>query len=136
AIESARAEAAAVAADLGIHLRHLQADGNELRTRLQSSDAEAQALGAELAIVRAQNLRLEGSVTVQLVRKLGGRFYSTVGERSLLARAAHASLRLLGRVVMRPSSDAPRPKARRDDAAPLIELPQFERPTASLVIPV
>jgi GT2 family glycosyltransferase/SAM-dependent methyltransferase len=104
----------------------------ELRARVGS-------LEVQLAAVRQAGRRAEESVTWQAFQKLRGRLYRAIGgERSLLARALGASLRLVGRrlVVRRPP---PTPAAAEsvERAAPeVIEMPEHENPEVSLIIPL
>jgi GT2 family glycosyltransferase/SAM-dependent methyltransferase len=123
--------------DLQGHIQHLQDVTVDLRARAEVKDRESAALSAELVATQARNLRLEGSVTIQLFRKLSNRVYSTIGEQSLLARVLRATLRGVGRLAARTDSDgaasAPPPERA---SAPLVELPQFDQPAASLIIPL
>ena len=139
-LEAARAEleaARTAAIGLNVHIHHLQGVAADLRTRLITKEGEGEALSAELIAMQQRNRRLEGSVMAQLLRKSSDRFYSAVGERSLLARALHATLRLVGRLLIRTSSDdAPSAPAHLRGSEPLVELPQFDHPAASLIIPL
>jgi SAM-dependent methyltransferase len=82
------------------------ADAAQLQAQLNAKAAEAAALAAQLAEAQQLNLRLEGSVTVQLYRKLRQRLYGAIGEHSLLARVLQSSLRLTGRGLLRPRAGA------------------------------
>jgi GT2 family glycosyltransferase/SAM-dependent methyltransferase/glycosyltransferase involved in cell wall biosynthesis len=102
----------------------------ELRDRLAGVDAQ-------LSVASQANRRVEESVTWQVFQRARSRLYGAIGgERSLFARILGAGLRFAGRgVVARPSrpavGEAPPP-----DAIDPIELPEYEDPEVSLVIPV
>jgi hypothetical protein len=82
----------------------LAADARQLRDLLAAKEGEVEALSAEVAQLRAERLRVEGSVMIQLFLKLSDRLYRVIGRRSLPARAAQASLRVVGRMFVRPSA--------------------------------
>jgi GT2 family glycosyltransferase/SAM-dependent methyltransferase len=128
--EQARRDLSAQVRDLNAQVEHLRTAGADMHSRLQSKEAEADGLRSEL-------VRFEGSVTVRLVRRLSGRFYSAVGEQSLMAQVMHGSLRLVGRLALGsgPAAAAAGASARAGSAA-LVALPEIEQPVASLVIPV
>jgi SAM-dependent methyltransferase len=94
----------------------------EANRKLQEKRDEVLAIGAKLATVEQQLLgkgarllaverelaeaqtfvrRVEESVTWQSLQRAKGALYSVIGEQSRLARALSATLRLLGRVVLR-----------------------------------
>ena len=128
-LNAERDDLAAQRAALAAHVEHLQATASDLDTRLHVKQAEADGLRNEFS-------HIEGSVTIQLVRKASGRFYSAIGEQSLMARAMHASLRRLGRAALRTPRAAAAGVSPSAGSAALVELPQFDHPVASLVIPV
>jgi len=106
--------------------------GRELRELLASTQGE-------LADAKALNRRIEESVTWSAFQKLRGRLYGTIGEDSLLARTLGVCLRLAGRLLIRrpPQASAP-PEAVADgtDEPEVFELPDYNHPKVSLIIPV
>ena len=133
---SPRNGAQAATRDLQVHLDHLQALTMELRERLTVKQDEADTLSAELVAAEQRIRRLESSVTVQLFRKLSGRMYSAIGEQSLLARGLHAILRLAGRILIGSTTEGGDAPARQRGPEPLIELPHFEHPAVSVIVPL
>jgi GT2 family glycosyltransferase/SAM-dependent methyltransferase/glycosyltransferase involved in cell wall biosynthesis len=101
--------------------------------------AHASSLEEQLAAARQASRRVEESVTWQAFQKLRGRLYGAIGgERSLLARALGALLRLVGRrLYVRPAAPAPAATQTLEQQGPeVIELPEYERPEVSLIIPL
>jgi GT2 family glycosyltransferase/glycosyltransferase involved in cell wall biosynthesis len=104
----------------------------ELRQRLSS-------LEAELAAARQVNRGIEESVTWQAFQKLRRRLYGAMGgERSLLARALGASLRVAGRLLLtrRPGGPSPSGTGADLNAPAVIEIPSYADPQVSLIIPL
>jgi GT2 family glycosyltransferase/glycosyltransferase involved in cell wall biosynthesis/SAM-dependent methyltransferase len=116
--------------------RSEQAVASAERTMLELR-AQIGSLEGQLAAARQASGRVEESVTWQVFQKLRGRLYRAIGgERSLLARALGASLRLVGRrVVARVPAATP---VSPDSVEPpeVIELPEHESPEVSLIIPL
>lgn len=122
------------------YVRHRQAQIDALRVRLEATEGDLTSLGDELEQARHFNRRVQESVTWQIFQRMRGRVFSSIGETSLFARALRFSLRLTGRVLhgRRPPSlsvgsgevESPEPIDQR------IELPTFEQPQVSLVIPL
>jgi GT2 family glycosyltransferase len=114
----------------------------ELRTEIASRDAELAARNAELVDARNLNRRTEESVIWQAFQRTRNRLYASIGERSLLARSLHLSLRLGGRILIK----RPKPAASLDSTegqsasevakAEVISLPEYENPKVSLIIPL
>jgi len=115
----------------------------ELGAEIVSREAELASRNAELAAVRNLNRRTEESVTWQAFQRARSRLYGSIGERSLLARSLHLSLRLAGRILIkRPkpaaSSASADSQSLADEAAraEVISLPEYENPKVSLIIPL
>jgi O-antigen biosynthesis protein len=121
----------------------------ELHAALASRDAELASRAVELVAAKNLNRRTEESVTWQAFQRARGRLYSAIGEKSLLARTLHVSLRLAGKVLVKrpgPASLSPsgEPKvegqglgsASEVDGAGVISLPEFDNPKVSLIIPL
>jgi GT2 family glycosyltransferase/SAM-dependent methyltransferase/glycosyltransferase involved in cell wall biosynthesis len=136
-LESARA----LNRDLDVHVHHLEELTSELRRRVSAKEQEAESLSVALAAAHEQNRRLEGSVTIQLFRKVSGKVYSVIGRDSLVARALRASLRLVGRLMAGRSAaqaggDATARRRRGESSPPIVQFPEFDQPIASLIIPL
>lgn len=106
----------------------------ELRERLASAELQ-------LADTRMAQRRVEESVTWQAFQKMRSRLYRAIGgERSLLARALGASLRVAGRGMTRHrrAEDKPPEPMLSEPLEPpeLIEFPEYAQPQVSLIIPV
>ena len=107
--------------------------------RMLELQAHIDSLEGQLASARQASRRFEESVTWQTFQRLRSRLYGAIGgERSLLARMLGASLRLVGRrLIKRPpppsaaSSESPEP-----NAPDIIQLPEHETPEVSLIIPL
>ncbi len=107
--------------------------------RMLELQAHIDFLEAQLSSVGQASRRVEESVTWQTFQKLRGRLYRSIGgERSLIARMLGASLRLIGRrLIKRPpalpttAGETPKP-----NAPDIIQLPEHETPEVSLIIPL
>ncbi|HMD57218.1 MAG TPA: glycosyltransferase [Solirubrobacteraceae bacterium] len=118
--------------------RHRELERDEARARLADARAAQAALSVQLKQAQLLTRRVEESVTWQLFQRIRGRVFVALGERSLLVRSLSLLLRLGGRVTQtgrRPDTavgavPAPEP------AGEPINLPSFERPTASLIVPL
>ena len=87
------------------------------------------------------NRRVEESVTWQTFQRVRGRVFMSIGgEASLFSRGLRFSLRLAGRVISKrsapPSLEQVQGQEALDDLAQIIELPTFDQPRVSLVIPL
>jgi GT2 family glycosyltransferase/SAM-dependent methyltransferase len=115
---------------------------------IAARDDEIASREAELAAARQLNRRTEESVTWQAFQRMRGRLYGAIGERSLLARALHLSLRLAGKALIKrpkPALSSPVP-AEDEDAAvdvtgedagvDVISMPEYDNPKVSLIIPL
>src|SRR4029077_4002029 len=115
------------------HVARHEQTSFELRALLASMELQ-------LASARQANRRTEESVTWQPFQKARRRLYGALGgERSLLARLLAASLRFAGRrLTTRPpaSSPAPQEQSAALEADGVIEMPEYETPQVSLIIPV
>jgi O-antigen biosynthesis protein len=123
------------------YVRHRQAEIDALRTRLERTTSELADLGEDLEQAQRFNRRVEESVTWQTFQRVRGRVFSSIGgETSLLARGLRFSLRLAGRVISRrpaaPSLEQIQEAESLDALAHSIELPIFDQPRVSLVIPL
>ncbi len=115
-----------------------------LRAEIASRDLEVASREAELAAARSLNLRTEESVTWQAFQRARARLYGSIGERSLLARALHLSLRLAGRILIKRPKPVPASSESAEDPsatsgvadADVISLPEYENPKVSLIIPL
>jgi GT2 family glycosyltransferase/SAM-dependent methyltransferase/glycosyltransferase involved in cell wall biosynthesis len=116
--------------------RSEQAVASAERTMLELR-AQIGSLEGQLAAARRASGRVEESVTWQVFQKLRGRLYGAIGgERSLLARALGASLRLVGRRVVAQVPAATSVSSENAEPPEVIELPEHERPEVSLIIPL
>ena len=82
--------------------------------------------------------RVEASVTWQVFQSIRGRVFSMIGETSLTVRAFRLLLRL-GGLLMNRRTALPEPGVEAELTEAVgepINLPTFERPTVSLVIPL
>jgi GT2 family glycosyltransferase/SAM-dependent methyltransferase/glycosyltransferase involved in cell wall biosynthesis len=123
------------------YVRHRQAEIQSLRARLERTTSELADLGESFEQAQRFNRRVEESVTWQTFQRVRGRVFSSIGgETSLLARGLRFSLRLAGRVTGRrpasPSLEQVREQEELDALAQSIELPTFDQPRVSLVIPL
>jgi GT2 family glycosyltransferase/SAM-dependent methyltransferase/glycosyltransferase involved in cell wall biosynthesis len=135
-----RERSSAALARASEYLRHRQGEMDTLRMRLEHTEAELVGLGEDLEQARLFTRRVEESVTWQSFQRVRGRLFGSIGERSLLARTLSFSLRLLGRVLHgRQQSSSAVGEAdveSADGPGTRIELPTFEQPEVSLVIPL
>jgi GT2 family glycosyltransferase/SAM-dependent methyltransferase/glycosyltransferase involved in cell wall biosynthesis len=123
------------------YVRHRQAEIDVLRARLDHTTSELADLGESLEQAQRFNRRVEESVTWQTFQRVRGRVFSSIGgETSLFARALRFSLRLAGRVMSRRPVPPPLTQVQEQEAldalAQSIELPTFDQPRVSLVIPL
>jgi O-antigen biosynthesis protein len=123
------------------YVRHRQAEIQSLRARLERTTSELVDLGESFDQAQRFNRRVEESVTWQTFQRVRDRVFSSIGgETSLLARGLRFSLRLAGRVVSRrpvpPSLEQVQEQEALDALAHSIELPTFDQPRVSLVIPL
>ena len=123
------------------YVRHRQAEVDGLRIRLEGTEKELVDVGQDLEQARLFNRRVEESVTWQTFQRLRGRVFSLVGgETSFFARGLRFSLRLAGRVLSKrsapPSLTQMQEAESLDALAESIELPTFDQPQVSLVIPL
>ena len=139
--EEEREQANVLLAQRDEYVRHRQAEIASLRARLERTTSELADLGESFEQARRFNRRVEESVTWQTFQRVRGRVFSSIGgESSLLARGLRFSLRLAGRVTSRrpapPSLEQVREQEELDALAQSIELPAFDQPRVSLVIPL
>ena len=123
------------------YVRHRQAEIGSLRARLERTTSELADLGESLEQAQRFNRRVEESVTWQTFQRMRGRVFSSIGgETSLLARGLRFSLRLAGRVTSRRAAPTALEQVQEQEAldalAQSIELPTFDQPRVSLVIPL
>jgi O-antigen biosynthesis protein len=109
----------------------LAAEEKRSQQTLASSDQTIIELRAQLAVAHQANRRTEQSITWQAFQKGRRRLYAAIGgEGSLGARVLGASLRFVGRrSIMRAPTATP-------GAPELIQMPEFDSPEVSLIIPV
>ena len=117
---------------------HLQLEIAGVRTRLQANKAAAGDLRHQLEEAQRLTQRVETSVTWQTFQHVRGRLFSTVGENSASVRALRTLLRLGGRLMGtrsgRPEAAVETPPTQADGEP--INLPTFEQPAVSLIIPL
>ncbi len=123
------------------YVRHRQAEIASLRARLERTTSELADLGESFEQAQRFNRRVEESVIWQTFQRVRGRVFSSIGgETSLFARWLRFSLRLAGRLISRPpaapSVEQVREQEELDALAQSIELPTFDQPRVSLVIPL
>jgi len=118
-------------------LRGEQAAASSRQAALQAQ-AHIGSLEAQLAAARLVARRVDESVSWQAFQKLRSKLYGAIGgEGSILARVLGASLRLLGRnLTVRPQPPPPAAEGEEQGQTEAIELPHYESPEVSLVIPV
>jgi O-antigen biosynthesis protein len=107
--------------------------------RMLELQAHIDFVETQLSSVSQTSRRVEESVTWQTFQKLRGRLYRSIGgERSLSARMLGASLRLIGRrLIKRPSALPTTAGETPEPSAPdTIQLPEHETPEVSLIIPL
>jgi len=117
---------------------HLQKEIRGVQDRLGTTEITVGDLRRQLEDSQRLTRQVEASVTWQLFQRVRGRVFSSVGETSLSVRALRLLLRLGGRLMSRRNepdepdlgAELPVPHAE------VINLPTFERPTVSLVIPL
>jgi GT2 family glycosyltransferase/SAM-dependent methyltransferase len=139
--EHERAQNGVLLAQRDEYVRHRHAEIDSLRVRLERTTSELAELGESFEQARRFNRRVEESVTWQTFQRVRGRIFSSIGgETSLLARGLRFSLRLAGRIIGRrpapPSLEEIQEAELLDALAQSIELPIFDQPQASLVIPL
>ena len=123
------------------YVRHRQTEIDSLRARLERTTSELADLGESFEQAQRFNRRVEESVTWQTFQRVRGRVFSSIGgEASLFSRGLRFSLRLAGRVISKrpapPSLEQVQEQEALDDLAQIIELPTFDQPQVSLVIPL
>jgi GT2 family glycosyltransferase/SAM-dependent methyltransferase len=123
------------------YVRHRQVEIASLRARLERTTSELAERGESLEQAQRFNRRVEESVTWQTFQRVRGRVFSSIGgETSLFARGLRFSLRLAGRVISRqpapPSLEWVQEQEALDALAQSIELPTFDQPRVSLVVPL
>jgi O-antigen biosynthesis protein len=112
----------------------LGAEEKRSQQTLASSDQTILELRAQLAAALRTARRANESVTWQAFERSRSRLYRALGgERSLRARALGASLRFAGRHLIGHTPTASASAAR---APEVIQMPEYEQPQASLIIPV
>jgi GT2 family glycosyltransferase/SAM-dependent methyltransferase len=140
-MEREREHNSLVLAERDEYVRHRQNEIDGLRVRLKSREVDLVSLGEELEQARRFNRQVEESVIWQAFQRVRGRVFSSIGgETSLFARGLRFSLRLAGRVMGRrpttPSLEQVREQEALDALGQSIELPTFDQPRVSLVIPL
>jgi O-antigen biosynthesis protein len=130
------------------YVRHRQAEIYALRLRLEHTETDLANRDEDLERAREDfeqaqhfNRRIEESVTWQAFQRVRGRVFASIGETSFFARALRFSLRLAGRVLIRrevpAAATVPLPEEESPEAVgQSIELPMFDQPQVSLVIPL
>ncbi len=130
------------------YVRHRQAEIHALRVRLERTetdlanrDEDLERALEDFEQVQRFNRRVEESVTWQAFQRVRGRVFASIGETSFFARALRFSLRLAGRVLIRRerpvAASVPLPEAESPEmVGQSIELPTFDQPQVSLVIPL
>jgi len=130
------------------YVRHRQAEIYALRLRLEHTETDLANRDEDLERAREDfervqrfNRRVEESVTWQAFQRVRGRVFASIGETSFFARALRFSLRLAGRVLIRRerpvAASVPLPEAGLPEVVgQSIELPTFDQPQVSLVIPL
>jgi GT2 family glycosyltransferase/SAM-dependent methyltransferase len=119
-------------------VRHRQEEIVALRSRLQGAQDGLVGLRQQLDEAQRFTRQVEASVTWQAFQRVRGRVFSSIGEGSLSVRTLRLLLRYGGRLMRRRQ---PEPAPTLDAQAPppggeSINLPTFEQPTASLIIPL
>jgi GT2 family glycosyltransferase/SAM-dependent methyltransferase/glycosyltransferase involved in cell wall biosynthesis len=120
------------------YVRHRDQEVAGMRARLQEAQRGLVDLNGQLEQAQRMNRRVESSVTWQTFERVRGRVYSSLGERSLPVRTLSVMLRLGGRLLNR-NRAALEPEVSDVLAVTVgepIDLPTFERPVVSLLIPV
>jgi GT2 family glycosyltransferase/SAM-dependent methyltransferase len=124
-------------ADRDVEIGFLRKRIEELVTRAAEHDGAVDALQSELAVARRALWRVGRAVTWQLVPSVRGKlFYALGGERSPLVRAIQLAMRGGGRVFPRRRATAEPSGAIELQREGPIELPQFEHPEVSIIVPV
>lgn len=118
-------------AQLDSDLEMRQEDIVSLRATLERREAE---LVAATQLLR----RTEESVTWQTFQRARARVYGAIGEGSLLARVLGLSLRTAGKLLAgsRRRRSAPEQAPTVPEPPVIISLPEHDRPTVSLIIPL
>ncbi len=127
-------------AERDAYVRHRDEEIATGRAREQAAQVTISDLQGQLVEAQRFTRRVESSVTWQAFERLRGGVFGALGESSLLVRGLRLSLRLGGRLMSLRGSGSARPAVvaepvPRDPGEP-IRLPIFDRPTASLIIPV
>jgi GT2 family glycosyltransferase len=95
------------------------------------------SLEAELAVAHMSLRRTQESVTWQVFQKIRARLYRSLGgERSLLAGALGALLRLVGRLLVSRKISPPSEPGPSSPTSGVIDIPEHDDPRISLIIPV
>ena len=127
-------------AERDAYVRHRGEEIEAGGVREQAALGTIADLQGQLTEAQRFTRRVESSVTWQAFERLRGSVFGALGESSLLVRSLRLSLRLGGRVLSLKGSGSAQPAVvpepvARDPGEP-IRLPSFDRPTASLIIPV
>jgi GT2 family glycosyltransferase/SAM-dependent methyltransferase len=130
------------------YVRHRRAEIDTLRLRLERTetdlanrDQDIERAREDFEQVQRFNRRVEESVTWQAFQRVRGRVFASTGETSFVARALRHSLRLAGRVLIRREVPATVSVPLPEEESPgvvdqSIELPTFDEPQVTLVIPL
>ena len=84
---------------LRVYAEDLAADLADARSELRAREEDMAVLGERIAALEAEQRRVAGSVSMQVVQRTSAAFYAVVGRRSFVARALQASLRVCGRLL-------------------------------------
>jgi O-antigen biosynthesis protein len=119
-------------------IRHRQDEILAMRSQLRDAQTGLVDLRHQVADAQRFTRHVEASVTWQVFQRIRGRVFSSIGERSLSVRAFRLMLRLGGRMMNRRSAlpepgFTPELPGAGDEA---INLPRFEHPRVSLIIPL
>ena len=122
---------------LRVYAEDLAADLADARSELRAREENIAVLGDRIAALEAEQRRVAGSVSMQVVQRTSGAFYAVVGRRRWwLARCRRRCASAGG---CSPGA-APNPRLRRPGLRTCaggteIRLPVFDQPEASLIIP-
>ncbi len=120
-------------------IRHRGEEVAAERDRLRSSETTIGDLRGQLEQAQRFTRRVESSVSWQMFERVRGRVFASLGEGSLPVRSMRLFLRLSGRLLRagtRAKEMEVAPEPVEIPAGEQIRLPSFNRPTASLIIPV
>ncbi len=121
------------------YVEHRQQEIVATRARLRDAETSLGHLHNQLVDAQRLTRRVEDSVTWQLFQRTRGRLFSVIGgESSPLARILSFFLRLGGRLTSRHDA-LPAPILQEENSQPVgepINLPVFEKPTVSLIVPL